>query len=252
MGVVAGKREEPQRAQEAGQGDQPRPEHATGTVHHEAVLADGTTVHHRQEFDRGLLVSWERSDSPGPWALVRPGDPFQAFDPGPAAADRIAAVGVRLGEDLVSLPAADDLAADGWDELPFVPDATARLRFELLGSPVGVMRIDVRYQDGRRARSVFVESWGPTVEGEPAHGAPEMHVSMTWRNYLRMRAGEVTPLEGIEDGGTVDARWTLLLLLHGLLQQSEYISIYRALPRIPPELGWWGEVAPWIPERSSF
>ena len=53
-------------------------------------------------------------------------------------------------------------------------------------------------------------------------------------------------------GGTVDARWTLLLMLHGLLQEPEYMGIYRDLPVIPDELGWWGEVAPWIPARDSF
>ena len=79
-----------------------------------------------------------------------------------------------------------------------------------------------------------------------------MHIAMTWRNYLLMRAGELTALEAIEDGGIVDARWTLLLLLHGLLQEPEYVSVYRSLPVIPAELSWWGEVAPWIPARDSF
>ena len=60
---------------------------------------------------------------------------------------------------------------------------------------------------------------------------------MTWRNYLRMRTGELTALEAIEDGGVVDARWTLLLMLHGLLQEPEYLAIYRDLPVIPDELG---------------
>lgn len=252
MGLVAKKPEQSHREQGGGQVENPRPEYATGTVHHDAVLPDGTVVHHHQVFDRGLLVEWERDDQPGPWALVRPGDPFVGFESGPLDADGIAAVRVRLGDDLIPLPAADDLGADGWDELPLVPDATARLRYELIGSPVGLMQIDVRYQDGRRPVARFVQDFAESAEGEPAHGAPEMHVAMTWRNYLRMRSGEVTPLEGIEEGGTVDARWTLLLLLHGLLQEPEYTAIYRALPRIPAELGWWGEIAPFIPTRTSF
>jgi hypothetical protein len=251
MGLVAKKPEESRRQQAGGQMENPRPEYASGTVHHDAVLDDRSVVHHHQVFDRGLLVEWERDEEPGPWALVRRGDPFLPFQEGPASPEVIGSVAVRIGEEMLPLPAVDDLAAGGWDELPFVPDATARLRFTLLGSPVGIMQIDVRYVDGRR-HAEFVEEWPATVEGEPAHGAPEMDVSMTWRNYLRMRAGELNPLEAIEEGGTVDARWTLLLLLHGLLQEPEYVAIYRALPGMPAELGWWGEVAPWVPDRTAF
>ena len=98
----------------------------------------------------------------------------------------------------------------------------------------------------------IVDEWSLPAEGEAAYGAPEMHIVMTWRNYLRLREGEVTALEGIEEGGTVDARWTLLLMLHGLLQEPEYVDIYRSLPVIPEPLHWWGEVAPWIPARDSF
>jgi hypothetical protein len=253
MGLVAKKQEASHRQQVGGQVENPRPEYATGTVHHETTLEDGSRVHHRQRFDRGLLVEWEQDDCPAPWALVRPGGPFRPFDPGPAGPSTIERFRVRVGDELLALPAADDLGADGWDDLPLVPDATARLRFELTGSPAGSMLIDVRYVDGRRSLARFVEGWEATAEGEPAHDAPEMHVSMTWRNYLRMRSGEVTPLEAIEEsGGTVDARWTLLLLLHGLLQEPEYVRIYRSLPVMPAELGWWGEIAPWIPERHSF
>ena len=127
-----------------------------------------------------------------------------------------------------------------------IPDATARLRFELTGSPVGIQYCEVRYQDGRRPLAEVVADWPEPAEGEPAYGAPEMHVSMTWRNYLRMRSGRMGALEAIEEGGMVDARWTLLLLLHGLLQSPVYEAAYRALPEVPDELGWWGEVAPLI------
>ncbi|MCZ7630037.1 MAG: hypothetical protein M5U19_13745 [Microthrixaceae bacterium] len=64
---------------------------------------------------------------------------------------------------------------------------------------------------------------------------------MTFANYLHMRTGEKTYLEAIADGGTVgDTRWTLLLLLHGIVQQQRYADAYRALPVFPRELGWWG------------
>jgi hypothetical protein len=164
----------------------------------------------------------------------------------------VESVAVRIGDRELALPPLDDLLLGTWDDLPTVPDATARLKFELTGSPVGHLALDIRYQDGKRAVAELVDDWTATAEGQPAHGAPEMHIVMTWRNYLRMREGQVTALEGIEEGGTVDARWTLLLLLHGLLQETEYVEIYRSLPAMPAEIGWWGEVAPYLPERTSF
>lgn len=252
MGIVANDTEDYARQQLAGEGVAPRPVYATGTVHHDALLADGTVVHHRQRFDEGALVEWVRDEEPGPWALVRDGDPFQPFAPELPGLAEVRAARVRLGDRVVEMPPLDDLYSPRWDELPTVPDATAWLRYELTGTPVGPIACDIRYQDGKRPLAVVVDRWAPPAEGEPAHGAPEMHIAMTFRNYLKMRAGELTALEAIEDGGTVGARWTLLLMLHGLLQEPEYVGIYRDLPELPDELGWWGEVAPWIPTRDSF
>lgn len=230
----------------------PRPVYATGTVHHEAVAEDGTVVHHHQVFEQGQLMSWTFDDTPGPWALVRKGDPrakFASSLPGPA---EVAEAKIRIGDDLLDLPPLDDINSDRWDELPLIPDATARLRFELTGSPVGNLALDIRYQDGKRPMCQIIDEWDELSDGDVGYRAPEMHIVMTWRNYLRMRAGEVTALEAIEEGGTTDARWTLLLMLHGLLQETEYVDVYRSLPKIPTELGWWGEVAPYltVPEDS--
>lgn len=252
MGIVAGRHQEYVRQQLTGEGANPRPPHATGTVFHDAVLDDGTVVHHHQRFEAGELVEWQRDDEPGPWALVRPGAPTQ-----PVAAElpglaQLRATSVRLGDTTHELPPLDDLYSERWPELPTVPHATAWLRFELTGTPVGPVACDIRYVDGQRPVSVVVDEWSPPAHGEAAHGAPEMHIVMTFRNYLKMRTGELSALEAIEDGGTVDARWTLLLMLHGLLQEPEYMGIYRDLPALPDELGWWGEVAPWVPVRDEL
>jgi hypothetical protein len=252
MGIVAKGAQEHTRQQHVGREVNPRPPYATGVVHHDAVADDGSVVHHHQRFDRGELVEWVRDDEPGPWALVRDGEPFEPFPTSLAGPTEAGRVRVRLGDEVHPLPPLDDLASPRWAELPFVPDATARLRFELTGTPLGPLAVDIRYQDGRRPVAELVDDWDDTAEGEPAHGAPELHIVMTFRNYLRMRAGELTALEAIEDGGRVDARWTLLLLLHGLLQEPTYVDIYRSLPVLPVELGWWGEVAPWIPTRTAF
>jgi hypothetical protein len=252
MGIVAKGGQQTTRQQAGGQSENPRPDYATGTVHHETVAADGRRIFHHQVFDRGLLKSWVQDPVSGPWALVRHGDPFDAFFSDLAGPEQVAAVQVRVGQEFFPLPPLDDTSSDRWSELPEIPDATARLKFELTGSPVGPLALEVQYRNGARDICEVVDDWAELQPDAPAFGAPEMHVVMTWRNYLRMRAGEVTALEGIEEGGTVDARWTLLLLLHGLLQETAYVDIYRALPVMPSELGWWGEVAPWIPRRDSF
>jgi hypothetical protein len=245
LGFVAQFKQQVGREQGSGEQRVELPEYATGTVHHDAVLDDGTVVHHHQDFDHGRLVAWDQDDAPAPWALVRRGDPLTRCPSGVAGPDDVAAAGIRVGDDHLALPLLDDLPDPVFDSLRTVPDATARLRFEVFGSPVGTQYAEVRYQDGART-AWLVGDWPEPTEGEPAFGAPEMHVRLSFRNYLRMRSGAVTALEAIEEGGSVDARWTLLLLLHGMIQSPEYVAAYRSLPALPPELGWWGEVAPFI------
>ena len=125
MGIIANKTEAYVRQQLAGEGVNPRPAHATGTVHHDAVLEDGTVIHHHQVYETGELVEWVRDDAPGPWALVRHGDPFQPFAPSLPGLPQVRAAQVRLGERTVELPPLDDMYSPRWDELPTVPDATA-------------------------------------------------------------------------------------------------------------------------------
>ncbi|MCB1256513.1 MAG: hypothetical protein KDB26_05370 [Microthrixaceae bacterium] len=246
MGLLARGGQQSVRQQAGGQLANPRPLYATGIVHHDAIAEDGSIVHHHQRFEQGLLMEWVIDDSPGPWALQRTGQPFDSFPselPGPSQAE---AVRIRIGDELLALPPLDDIASPRWDELPDIPDATARLKFELTGSPVGNLALDIRYLNGKRPMCEIINEWDDLSDGDLAYGAPEMHIVMTWRNYLRMRSGEVTALEGIEEGGTTDARWTHLLMLHGLLQEREYMDVYGSLPLIPAELGWWGEIAPFV------
>lgn len=253
MGLVARNPEQMLKEQGSGAlGDAP-PLYASGTVHHDSVQPDGSVLHHRQRFDSGELVEWTLVDEPGPWALVRAGEPGAPCPVQRTTPEALELIGVRLGTERYDLPPLDDFADPGWNDLERVPDATARLRFELTGSPAGRILCDIRYQDGIRPMHRVVAGWPErTEEGEPAHDAPEMSVRMTFRNYLRMRAGEISSLEAIEDGGDVgDTRWTLLLLLHGLVQSEPYVAVHRRLPVIPAELRWWGEAAPFVPADSE-
>jgi len=249
MGLVARNPEEDMFQQGSGAPVGSPPEYATGTVHLDAVADDGTVTHHTQRFESGDLVQWTLADAPGPWAIVRPGDPTERVSwASVAPPELVESTKIRVGEEVFDLPPLDDLPSPGFASLPRVPDATARLRFELIGTPVGRILSDIRYQDGRRPLGTVVGEWPErTRQGEPAHDAPEMSVRMTFANYLRVRSGEKDFLEAIEDGGDVgDSRWTLLLLLHGIAQTAPYLAIYRSLPRFPAETGWWGEAAAYI------
>lgn len=249
MGLVAKYRERTAAMAPAPGAPPVPPGYATGTVFHEAVQPDGSVVHHRQEFDGGRLVDWHQDTEPGPWALIRRGDPLDPCPVDGATPDLVAATQVRLGETVVPLPILDDMDASGFTGVERVPDATMRLRYQVTSSPVGLQRADIRYQDSLRT-GWLVEDWDEPEPESPAFDAPELFVSMSFRNYLRMRTGEITSLQAIEDGGMVDGRWTLMLLLHGLVQDPAYVSTYRNLPAFPDELGWWGEVAPWIGEYA--
>src|SRR6478752_2072837 len=105
------------------------PEYATGTVHHDAVLDDGAVVHHHQVFDAGRLVEWAEDERPGPWALVRPGDPHQRYPRVVATPEDSEAVFVRVGDERLVLPPIDDFTTPDFDALDDIPDATAWLRF---------------------------------------------------------------------------------------------------------------------------
>lgn len=251
MGLVARKQEHSQKQQASGQPIGDPPAHAAGTVHLESVADDGEVVHHTQRFEAGELVEWTLDAEPASWALVLPGAPTDRCPTGYADPHAVEAIAVRIGSERLVLPPLDDLPHPGFNELDFVPDATGRLRFELTGTPAGSILCDIHYLDGLRPWARVVGEWAQESNG-PAGDAPLIEVDITFANYLRMRTGEKTALEAIADGGGVgDTRWTLLLLLHGIFQKRRYTEIYRSLPVMPPEIGWWGEAAPYIPGDAA-
>ncbi len=253
MGLIARYREQSAATAPAATAPPVPPAHATGVVHHDAVADDGTVVHHHQRFEAGHLVEWEVDERPGPWALVRRGDVLDPCPTGVARPELVRSTRVRIGDERLPLPMFDELDAPGFAGVERVPDACLRLRYQLTDTPVGIQRADIRYQDSLRSARL-VEDWEEPEPDSPAAGAPELFVSMTFRNYLRMRTGELSSLEAIEDGGAIDGRWTLMLLLHGLVQDPAYVATLRGSVVVPAELAWWGEVAPWIdhdpPDRT--
>lgn len=225
-----------------GQVDPPELLGATGVVHHEWEETDGSITSHHQEFNNGRLVRWETDKDRAPWALRRPREIEIVDAQGVLLPEFVEQVQLRIGDDLHAIPPAEDVADPRWHDVPKIPDATLRVRFELLHSPVGTMMIDVRYVDGIRVDCFFVNEWVPLHDGDTTFGSPDIHIGMPWGNFMKLRARKMTALEAIEAGGSIDARWTSLLLIHGLMQQPEFTELYKSYVDVPSELLWWGQV----------
>ena len=130
MGFVAQFRrsvdQESTREDGSGQLDLHLPEYATGTVHHQAILDDGTVVHHHQRFESGVLVDWIEDDEPGPWALVRPGSPLRPCPGGVADPDDVTGVLSRVLQAFTR--SSRNTCADlDWQPTVTMDDALARI-----------------------------------------------------------------------------------------------------------------------------
>jgi hypothetical protein len=244
MGVLArvGKQEDdaPLLLQQMAQGSRSLP-YATGTVHVESDDDLGRVVH--LTFDEGRLVRRVVDDAAGEWAVVRPGPVDGEFSGEQVDSASLAQWSVRIGSERLVLPPLDDVASDALGDLREIPDADLALRFRLVGSPAGMVLLELAYVGGRRVRAEVVDFFGDDMEPVP-FGSAEATCDITWRNYLRVRSGDLDPLEAGAEG-TVEGHWTHLLLLHGLLQQADHVAAWSSLPELPEELAWFGEVAPW-------
>ena len=230
MGVLAriGKQEDdaPLLLQQMAQGGRSLP-YATGTVHVESDDDPGRALH--LTFDEGRLVGRVVDGAPGEWAVVRPGPVDAPFSGELVDAATLASWSVRTGDDRLVLPPLDDVATDALAGLREIPDADLALRFRLVGSPAGMVLLELAYLGGRRVRAQVVDSFAEDMEPVP-FGSAEATCDITWRNYLRLRAGALDPLEAGAEG-TVDGHWTHLLLLHGLLQQADHVAAWSSLVR---------------------
>lgn len=229
-----------------GQVDPPELAVATGVVHLEWVEADGSITSHHQEFNKGRLVTWQADSSTAPWALQRPRTVDLVEPNGSTKIETLDQVMLRVGSDLHPIPPVEDVRDQRWHDMPTIPDATLRVRFEMLNSPIGTMMIDVRYVDGVRVECFYVNEWVPLEEGDSTFGSPDIHIGIQWGNFMKLCAREMTALEAIEDGGSIDARWTSLLLIHGLMQQPEFTDLYKTYVSVPEPLLWWGQVAGYV------
>ena len=250
MGVLAriGKQDDaaPLLLQQMAQGGRSLP-YASGTVHVESDDDPGRVLH--LTFDEGRLTGRVVDDVAGEWAVVRPGPVDAPFSGELVDAVSLAAWSVRVGEERLPLPPLDDVATDALADLHEIPDADLALRFRLVGSPAGMVLLELAYLGGRRVRAQVVDSFAEDMEPVP-FGSAEATCDLTWRNYLRLRAGTLDPLEAGAEG-TVDGHWTHLLLLHGLLQQADHLAAWSSLPEMPEELAWFGELAPWVADGAE-
>ncbi len=159
------------------------------------------------------------------WQLTRngaPADPIGpevVLDPAEQLEFRLRAAGTEL-----LVPPLDELEIYGG--LPAVPDATLAIHYEVVGTPIGTVRVVLELTDGRMTRSASVAEFEVTE-------LPLVTVSIEWARHLEWRRGECTVLEALE-GAAIEARWQVMLLAHGLLQQPEWTGPLRALPAVSP------------------
>jgi hypothetical protein len=237
------------RQQAQGEGEPPTLAYANGIVHLEVVAGTGEVIRHHLSFVDGALSDHLTDNVPGPWALVCSGGlPDHTSDAG--IAERLGAVTMRIGGSEFPLPPLDDLGATEFAELPHVDNVDLHLRCEFSDSPVGLLRCEFGFLAGARVHAELVDEFHIDVPGVP-FGAAEVTLQLTWRNYLRLRAGRIGLLDAVSDAGAANGHWTHLLLLHGLFQVAEHQSAYASLPFVPDELAWFGEVVPWLPKELA-
>lgn len=191
-------------------------------------------------FALGQLVDASWTDEPTPWAMQTPlisGEDMNI----PVHPDLWDQCRVRIGHTYLPLPPGDE-SVSGFVGMREVPRASACVRLELTNSPVGLVRYEVLLEQGRRVGEAVVDEWSSDQCDTDHEAAVTLHVRMAYRNYVRARAGEISFLEAVLDGGSLeDSRWTHLLMLHGIVQDPAYVESARSLPAMPPDLLWWGE-----------
>jgi hypothetical protein len=174
------------------------------------------------EVEKGELVGWEL-DAPGDPDLEIhwPEQHALAFFRGAADAETLhREVGIREprrdGVRTSPPPPLDFLARPEIDALPWIPNADLVMQYLLRDGPFGDVACWLRFENGR----LEVLDVGACV-------APDTNIETTFTAMVRMRCGEITPLQAIA-GGRVIGGWEKLTLLSGLMECPEFQSAGRA------------------------
>jgi hypothetical protein len=159
------------------------------------------------------------------WTLTLDGERVEPLEPDVLVAPEIASrFRLVAGETSTPVPPLDELGIYG--DLPEVPDATLSIHYEVRATPIGVIRVELDLVDGHMVSATSVVDFS-TTEG------PMVFVSIDWDRHLEWRSGGCSVLEALE-GAHLEARWQVMLLAHGLLQQEQWKTAMRTLTRVRP------------------
>lgn len=114
------------------------------------------------------------------------------------------------GQAEVSPPPLDLAATAELDLLPVVPGAGLGVQYELWAGPFGPVSYWMEFTDGRSSDM-----------GLGMAADPDVTVGISFSRMAAVRAGEITVLEALEDGGRVDGAVGPLMLLAGLEESPE-------------------------------
>jgi len=127
------------------------------------------------------------------------------------------------------------------DELPVIPDATLTTQFQLYAGPFGTLRFWWEFVDGRSTGMAFGD-----------HAEPDVHVRIRFQRMVGVRRGDISVLEALEDGGTVDGGVGPLMLLAGLQESPELLAAGRACGPSGPALAALGLVTDRPEHRTAI
>jgi hypothetical protein len=214
-------------------------------VQHDAL--DEGAGHRRwhQVVEEGHVVAWSPGDVDDPDIELRWGDVEVAaavYRGDVSGTDALAAVRIVVpGQAEMSatpLELADVAELDG---LPLVPGANLRVQYEFTAGPFGPVSFWMAFSDGRSTGMDF----GTLPD-------PDATVRITFARMAAVRAGEMTVLQALEDGGQVDGGIGPLMVLAGLEESPELRAAELACGPAGRVLGSMGAVWDSVEHREAM
>jgi hypothetical protein len=214
-------------------------------VQHDAIDQRGGHRRWHQVVEEGRVVAWDAGDVDDPDIEVRWGDVARAaatYRGELSGTDALAAVRVvAAGEAEISPPPLELASVPELDGLPFVPGASVRVQYELAAGPFGGVSFWTTFSDGRSAGMGF----GTLSD-------PDAIVRITFSSMAAVRAGEMTVLQALEDGGRVEGAVGPLMVLAGLQESPELRAVEMACGPAAGVLGAMGAVWDSLEHREAM
>jgi len=176
---------------------------------------DGNGEHQRwyQVVEDGRVVAWERGELDATELELRWTIPHAraVHRREVSGTDALAATLIVSSDGSVGPPPPLDIEeTDELDRLPTIPGATLTIQYEFPRGPFGPVSYWMAFDDGRSAGMGL----GRTDE-------PDVQVEISFSKMVRVRTGEISIIQALENGGRVDGPIGPLMLLAGLEEAGE-------------------------------